>query len=88
MRVAWRSCLLATTLLCRLEPDMLGDIPAPVGPVRAARTFKRLAIQVADDVHVEPRSGGRPKRAVRTLEYLQRENVADQSTLYNLYFSR
>jgi len=77
MRVICGSCLFAATSLCRLEPDMLGDIPAPVGPIRTARTLERLAIQMADDVHMEPRSGGRPKRAMRTLEYLKRKNVAD-----------
>jgi len=62
--------LLGATLPRRLEPDVFGDIPAPVRTVRAARTLERLAVQVADDVHVEPRSGGRPERAVWALEHL------------------
>jgi len=75
VRVGHRGRLLSATPPRRLEPDVLGDVPAPVGPVRAARTLERLAVQVSDDVHVEPRSGSRPERAVRALEHLQRENA-------------
>jgi len=62
--------LLGATFPRRLEPDVFGNVPAPVRTVSAARTLERLAVQVADDVHVEPRSSGRPERAVWALEHL------------------
>lgn len=36
VRVSHRSRLLAATPSGRLEPDVLSDVPAPVGPVRTA----------------------------------------------------
>lgn len=66
-----RGGLVAAELARRLQADVLGDVPAPVGPVRAARTLERLAVQVADDVHVETRRGRRPERAMWALEHLR-----------------
>jgi len=36
--------LFAAALSRRLEPDVLGDVPTPVGPISTTRTFERLAI--------------------------------------------
>jgi len=85
VRVKRGSGLLTATSLRGLEPDMLGNIPAPVRSVRTTRTLERLAVQVADDVHVEPRSGGRPERAMWTLKHLQQGNSITGQNTFIIY---
>lgn len=85
MRSGHGGGLFAAALSRRLEPDVFGDVPTPVGPIRTTRTFERLTIQMTDDMHVETRSSSRPKRAVRAFEYLLKFNNNNTYYVYCLY---
>lgn len=66
-----------------LEPDVLGDVPAPVGAVAAQRALKRLLVQVADNVDVEPRRSRRPEGTVGTFVNLRQHTEIVNALLRN-----